>query len=148
MSEHFNLTVVEAAKRIKNRDLSPVELVESLLSQYDALEPGLSAWVYLDREEVLEQARRACIADGFEAHWVVFEQRVVRPMLFGAKPASYKSLVERLDLDDRSQAANMMITVKRRFARALYQEIGRTVIDPEQIEDELNELLRDLERPR
>ena len=42
----------------------------------------------------------------------------------------------------------MMITVKRRFARALYQEIGRTVTEPAQIEDELHELLRDLERKK
>jgi hypothetical protein len=42
----------------------------------------------------------------------------------------------------------MMITVKRRFVRALYVEVGRTVIDPAQVEDELHELLRDLERPR
>jgi len=58
MTELFNLTANEAAKRIKNRDLSPVELVESLLSQYDALEPGLSAWVYLDREAVLADAQQ------------------------------------------------------------------------------------------
>ncbi len=58
MPQHFNLTAAKAAKRIKNRELSPVELVESLLSQYDALEPGLSAWVYLDREAVLADAQQ------------------------------------------------------------------------------------------
>ena len=39
-----------------------------------------------------------------------------------------------------------MITVKRRFARALYQEVGQTVSEPNQIEEEIHELLRDLER--
>jgi Asp-tRNA(Asn)/Glu-tRNA(Gln) amidotransferase A subunit family amidase len=58
MPQHFNLTAAKAAKRIKNRELSPVELVESLLGQYDALEPGLSAWVYLDREAVLADAQQ------------------------------------------------------------------------------------------
>jgi len=58
MPQHFNLTASKAAKRIKNRELSPVELVESLLGQYDALEPGLSAWVYLDREAVLADAQQ------------------------------------------------------------------------------------------
>jgi hypothetical protein len=42
----------------------------------------------------------------------------------------------------------MMITVKRRFVRALYFEIGQTVSDPMQVDDELHELLKDLERPR
>ena len=58
MPQHFNLTAVEAAKQIKSRDLSPVELVESLLSQYDSLEPSLNAWVYLDREALLVDAQQ------------------------------------------------------------------------------------------
>lgn len=58
MPQHFNLTAVEAAKQIKSRDLSPVELVESLLSQYDSLEPTLNAWVYLDREALLADAQQ------------------------------------------------------------------------------------------
>ena len=58
MTQHFNLTAVEAAKQIKSRDLSPVELVESLLSQYDSLEPNLNAWVYLDREALLADAQQ------------------------------------------------------------------------------------------
>ena len=106
-----------------------------------------SAWSVTLVREVLEQVRRSCIADGFEAHWVVFEQRVVRPMLFGEKPVSYKSLVVRLDLDDRSQAANMMITVKRRFARMILAETGRTLSRPEKAMSEIRDILRDLESP-
>ncbi len=97
--------------------------------------------------QVLTQVKASCEADGLDAHWTVFEHRVVRPMLFDEPPTDHARLVEQLNLKDEPQAANMMITVKRRFARALYQEIGRTVIDPQQIEDELNELLHDLERP-
>ena len=58
MPQHFNLTAVKAAKQIKSRDLSPVELVESLLSQYDSQEPSLNAWVYLDREALLADAQQ------------------------------------------------------------------------------------------
>ncbi len=98
--------------------------------------------------QVLTEVKASCEKDGLVAHWTVFEHRVVRPMLFDEPPTDHATLVDLLNLKDEPQAANMMITVKRRFARALYQEIGRTVIDPEHIEDELNELLRDLERPR
>jgi len=97
--------------------------------------------------QVLTQVKASCEADGLDAHWTVFEHRVVRPMLFDEPPTDHATLVKQLSLKDEPQSANMMITVKRRFARALYQEIGRTVIDPQQIEDELNELLHDLERP-
>jgi DNA-directed RNA polymerase specialized sigma24 family protein len=98
--------------------------------------------------QVLSAVRTGCEADSLDAHWAVFESRVVRPMLFNEPPTDYATLVERLELKDESQAANMMITVKRRFVRALYFEIGQTVSDPGQVEDELHELLKDLERPR
>jgi RNA polymerase sigma-70 factor (ECF subfamily) len=98
--------------------------------------------------QVLSTVRAGCQADGLGTHWTVFEHRVVRPMLFDEPPTDYATLVGRLRLKDESQAANMMITVKRRFVRALYFEIGQTVSDPKQVEDELHELLKDLERPR
>lgn len=98
--------------------------------------------------QVLSAVRAGCAADGLEAHWKIFEHRVARPMLLGEPATPYPALVKQLSLKDESQAANMMITVKRRFVRALYVEVGRTVIDPGDVEDELHALLRDLERPR
>jgi DNA-directed RNA polymerase specialized sigma24 family protein len=105
-------------------------------------------WSAVLVRQVLSRVRAGCQEDGLESHWTIFEYRVVRPMLFNEEPEEYSVLVERLNLKDESQAANMMITVKRRFVRALYYEIGQTVSDPQQVEDELHELLRDLERPR
>ena len=58
MPEAIELSVSEAAKKIGQRELSPVDLVESLLARIDVLEPALKAWVYLDREAVLADARR------------------------------------------------------------------------------------------
>ena len=58
MPEPFELSVAEAALLIRRRELSPRELVESLLGRIDALEPRLKAWVYLDRGAVLSEARQ------------------------------------------------------------------------------------------
>ncbi len=96
---------------------------------------------------VLERVRAACLADEMDAHWIVFEHRVARPMLLGEPPTDYAELVERLGLNDAAQAANMMVTVKRRFAGALRDEVARTVASADEIEDEIRELLKDLERP-
>ncbi|MHC4948704.1 MAG: RNA polymerase sigma factor [Planctomycetota bacterium] len=104
-------------------------------------------WSVAMVRQVLARVREGCLADGLEAHWTVFEMRVARPLLFGEPPASYAWLVRQLDLADSSQAANMMVTVKRRFAKTLYEEVSRTVDDPMQTEGELLALLRDLERP-
>lgn len=98
-------------------------------------------------ESVLKQVHEECIADCLEAHWAIFEARVVRPMLFGESPAAYPGLIERLAVESASQAANMMVTVKRRFARTMQEEVARTVREPWQVQEELNALMRDLECP-
>ncbi len=97
---------------------------------------------------VLAAVRSNCQSDGLGPHWTVFEERVARPMLLGEQPTEYALLVERLRLKDESQAANMMITVKRRFVRALLEEVGMTLSRPQDADEELRELLRDLERAK
>jgi DNA-directed RNA polymerase specialized sigma24 family protein len=98
--------------------------------------------------EVLERVREECMAAGLEAHWRVFEGRIVRPMLLDEPRVSYAKLIELLDLTDAGQAANMMVTVKRRFVQALIQEVRGTVTDPEEIEEEIQSLLREVEAQR
>lgn len=102
-------------------------------------------WTTLLISSVVEQVREQCQHDGLEPHWQVFEARVVRPMLFGDEPTAYDALIDRLDLKDAAQASNMMVTVKRRFARQLYDEIGRTVSDPVFADGELHHLMKSLE---
>jgi aspartyl-tRNA(Asn)/glutamyl-tRNA(Gln) amidotransferase subunit A len=57
MPQLFELSAAEAARRIRAKKLSPVDLAEALLGRIDALEHRLQAWVYLDREAVLSDAR-------------------------------------------------------------------------------------------
>ena len=57
MPEPYELSLSESAFQIIVGDLSPVDLVESLLQRIDSLEPSLKAWVYLDRESVLAEAK-------------------------------------------------------------------------------------------
>ena len=59
MPQPYQLTITEAVNLIRSRELSPVELATSLLDRIEALEPSLKAWVYLDRDTVLADAR-AC----------------------------------------------------------------------------------------
>ena len=58
MPELSELTATEAAQRIRQRDLSPVGLVEALLQQIDRLEPKVQAWVTLDRSGALAAAQQ------------------------------------------------------------------------------------------
>ena len=57
MPEPYKLSVAESARQMAQGELSPVDLMESLLARINRLEPLLKAWVYLDREAVLAEAR-------------------------------------------------------------------------------------------
>ncbi len=58
MVQLHELGVAQIARQIRERQMSPVELVESLLARIDKLESQLNAWVYLDREAVLSDAQQ------------------------------------------------------------------------------------------
>jgi aspartyl-tRNA(Asn)/glutamyl-tRNA(Gln) amidotransferase subunit A len=55
---HF-LTIAQAARMIEQRELSPVELTEALLSRIDALDPQLNAFITVTAGHALSQAREA-----------------------------------------------------------------------------------------
>ena len=58
MPQPHELTVSEAAREIKFKKLSPVELAESLLERIEATDDALKAWITIDREEVLTNAKQ------------------------------------------------------------------------------------------
>ncbi|NNF45026.1 MAG: sigma-70 family RNA polymerase sigma factor [Phycisphaerales bacterium] len=129
--------------------IDTAELRETALASYDSPDAAFTAqWSTALVRRVLDDVRAACETEGLRAHWAVFEARIARPMLAGEIPVPYPILVDRFQLKDAAQAANMMITVKRRFAQALGLAVSETVSDPDDIADELGELIRSLERPR
>lgn len=58
MSNVEDLTLSQLAPLIRTGQLSSLEIVEATLRRIDALETGLHAWVTIDRESVLTQARQ------------------------------------------------------------------------------------------
>ena len=58
MPQPYELTVAQAAQQIKAKNLSPVDLAQSLLDRIDATDKELQAWVTIDREEVLSNAKQ------------------------------------------------------------------------------------------
>ena len=59
MSELAWLGLAEAARRIAAGELSPVELTEALLARIEALDPKLDAFLRVEAESALAEARRA-----------------------------------------------------------------------------------------
>ncbi len=53
-----NLTLTQAAESIRSVKLSPVDYLQGLLTHIDKVEPGIRAWVTLDSERAMAEARR------------------------------------------------------------------------------------------
>lgn len=58
MSAIYQLGISESVSEILNKRLSPVDLAESLLDRIEQIDPELRAWVTVDRENVLGEARQ------------------------------------------------------------------------------------------
>src|SRR5690242_5803830 len=59
MSQLVNLTAVEMAERIRQRQLCPVELVQAHVSAIERLNPKLNAFTEVRVEEALREAQAA-----------------------------------------------------------------------------------------
>ncbi|MBM4254302.1 MAG: amidase [Deltaproteobacteria bacterium] len=57
MTALYTLTITAATEQIRNKQLSPVDLVRSCLERIDHLEPRVQAWVTVNREVALATAR-------------------------------------------------------------------------------------------
>ena len=57
-SELWRLTLGQASDLVQRRDVSPVELTEACLTQIEAYQPALNAFITIAREEALRTARR------------------------------------------------------------------------------------------
>lgn len=108
-------------------------------------EAFVSQWAVMLVHQALEKLRAQCQEDGLTEHWHVFEARIARPLLFGDEPRDYAGLAEEFDLESPSQAANMAVTVKRRFVALLREETAETMDESHRVEDELAELLKGLQ---
>src|SRR5947209_5775414 len=59
MGELHALTASQAARLIRQRELSPVELIEHLLRRASTVDPKVQAWVTLDGERAIAAAKVA-----------------------------------------------------------------------------------------
>jgi len=100
------------------------------------------AWVSALLDDVLSAVKRGCCEEGLTKHWEAFSLRIVRPIMDEAKPPSLEEVCARLDISDPRRASNMIITVKRRFQVALRQRIRITVLSDQEVDAELDEIIR------
>lgn len=103
------------------------------------------AWAKRVIELAVETTRHGCVADGRADLWRVFEARVLRPTLGEGEPLPLAALVDELGASS-AQVSNLLSTAKRRFSRALRDEVAIYALDERDAEEELARLRRILSR--
>jgi len=97
-------------------------------------------WARAVLTAALEGMRQECERTARPQLWDVFRARILAPILEDEPPVAYEELVERHALGTVKEAANLLTTGKRMFARHLKAVVRETVVDPEDVLGEIREL--------
>ena len=132
-------------KLVSLESIDPSELPEDM----SISEPDASynyAWVSALLDQVLAAVKQSCNEEGLQTHWELFHARIVEPILTGTPAPPLSEICTHLGVEDTRRGSNMMITVKRRFREMLRKSIRNTVISTDQVDEELDEIIRFLPR--
>jgi hypothetical protein len=125
---------------------------ETLVSLPDEKEFGDTPDILLEAQwartvvaSVLEVMRGECLDGEKMDVWSVFHARTLEPVFSGTTPEPYERLATRLGLASPTQAANLLVTAKRMYARLLRSAIAEYEHDEASIEEEVADLHRCLQ---
>ena len=100
------------------------------------------AWISTLLERVLEQLKVTCCEEGKDAHWCVFRDRVLAPIMERTAPMPLRDICVKYSIDGEARASNMLVTVKRRFRTLLRRHLRDSVISDEYLAGEIDEIRR------
>ena len=99
-------------------------------------------WIIDLLDSVLAEVREEYCSNSQSAYWLIFNQKILMPIMEGAKPPPLREICETLGIKDESQASNMIVTVKRRFRSVLKRRLRALVSSDAEAEGEFQEILR------
>ena len=120
----------------------------SITGQQESVDVFNYTWACQVLDEVVAALEQEYTEGGKAAHWHVFRDRILQPILNGTTPPSLGQLCEQYVVEDESKASNMIITVKRRFRTLLKAQLSQNVSTDEEAEEEYHDLLRILSSSR
>ena len=123
-------------------DLSEPPVLPTTISELTPEDSYHYVWLSELLEQVLSEVETQCHEDGMDLHWKIFRDRIVQPILEDSKPLSFGEICRKYNIEDEKKAANMAITVKRRFQALLRKNVRNTVSTESEIPDELQEIMQ------
>jgi len=142
-----------ARKRIPREKLISLEdeRLADLTAQTESLDSEEAfncVWVSGLLERMLAEVKAQCLQDGMAAHWNLFRDRVLRPIIEDRTPPPLADLCATYGIEEASKASNMIFAVKRRFQSALRKHLRQSVASDADVSTEIHELAHFLARSR
>lgn len=137
--QHYFIDWVRKENR-KGRRLNEYELVADVSSP-ESVNDFTCEWARQVLNESMARMRAECKQKGKQSIWLLFEARILTPVLENKPPLGYEALVTRFGFSSPEQAANALVTAKRHFRRVLESVIAQYASD-EEVEEEIGELFR------
>jgi len=103
-------------------------------------------WASVLIDDVLAEVKEGCLLDGKKAYWEVFRARVLDPILTGVKPITVSDLCQRFGIKNKVKVSNMIVTVKRRFQKAVIQRVRQYIDNDEEVKQEIQGLIKILSK--
>ncbi|MHC4110033.1 MAG: sigma-70 family RNA polymerase sigma factor [Planctomycetota bacterium] len=98
------------------------------------------AWITNLLDQVIIEVKDQYSSPEMLNHWKVFQLKVLAPTLQNATDPSMKEICEQCGVASKQQAANMLITVKRRFQKVLKRHLRNLVRSDSEVEAEFREI--------
>ncbi len=103
-----------------------------------------AAWARALVHEVLHALERQCALARRPDIWLVFQGRILAEVFGTGRVVPYEELAAQLQLSSPAQAANLLVTAKRMYARLLRLAVGEYECRPEDVDAEIADLRQTL----
>ncbi len=129
-------------EKLVSLEMAPLPALPQTVSTASPEDCFLYAWKSALLDRVLAMVEADCLSAGQEVHWQIFRDHLLHPILQGTEPKPLQELCRRYGVASEKTAANMVITVKRRFQRTLQEHLRSTVNSEAEAQEELQDILQ------
>lgn len=99
-------------------------------------------WASVLLDDVVTEVKRGCYRDGKQFHWDLFNAHVLNPIITGKQSPTLKELSKCFGIESETKASNMIVTIKRRFQRAIAERVRQHVETDEEVAQEIRDLMK------
>ena len=142
----LNNFAVSRGRAARRRAAEPLDARgEGPVGEAGGLSPDVvveAAWARALVHDVIAAMREECVRTGRGDVWAVFEGRILGEVFGTGRVIPYEELAAGLGLESPSQAANLLVTAKRMYARLLRLAVGEYEADLGAIDAEIADLRR------